>query len=1140
MQPWAGPFCIARAPAKPYTDGALTPLADGPDRPHPAPGRAVQLMSPHPPCSEADRLAALHRYDVLDTEPEQAFDDLTRLAAYVCQAPYALIVFVDASRQWVKSAFGLTLSERPRSQGFCARSILSSDLTLIEDALLDPAFAAHPMVAGPPGLRAFAGAPILSPDGFCLGVLCVADTRPRILDSAQQESLRMLSRQVMSQLELRRNLAVQERLLAEHRLTRIALADSESFYRTLVDSLPQHIIRKDRQGRFTFANHNFCALLNLLPEEVLGRTDHDLFPEALANKFHRDDLRVISTGQSIDTIEANQTPDGQRIHVHVIKTPLHDARGEIVGIQGIFWDVTERRKIDEALAHERDLLRALLDNTPDRIFFKDVQSRITRCSKSLAVRLGLKNPDEIIGKTDFDFYPEPMAREFFNDEQRIILTRQPLLNKTEHRTGAGGAERWVSVSKVPIYNQHGVITGLIGISHDITRLIEAERALEHARDAALQTARIKSEFLANMSHEIRTPMNTILGVTGLLIDTPLNDEQLEYAETIRTASDNLLEIITDILDLSKIEAGKLQLETIDFDLRQVVEETAELLAVRAHSKGLELVCCIDEALPTGLRGDPKRLQQILANLLSNAVKFTERGEVCVRVELDPRGAPPRLRFSVTDTGIGIPPGALELIFQPFTQADGSTTRKYGGTGLGLAICKQITDLFQGEIGVQSAAGQGSTFWFSIPMELAGAPRPEPAPERWRPLEGLRVLIVEDHPTNRQVLLQQAAQLKMEAAGASESIEAHTLLQDAAQRHAPFHIALVDLELPGLSGAGLVETLKDDPLLSTTRLIALSSLGGRLAPAALRALGISACLVKPVRQSRFREALLAAIGQGSCACDAARRAPAPSPAAPAAQTTPLQPALRVLLAEDNPVNQRLAVRQIQKLGHAVDAVFNGLQVLEALARAPYDVLLLDGQMPEMDGYETARSIRLSERLLPPGAAPLHIVALTANALDGDRQKALDAGMDDYLAKPVKTAELDAALRRSPRRPAPPAPAPPHDSPVDLTILESLKELRTPGQPDPVAELAGLFLRDAQPRLERMDSALQAGDTAEISAQAHSLKGSANNLGARALGSICARIEQAAKASATTDLARLIPEAKAELARVETALAAELVA
>ncbi len=845
------------------------------------------------PPNEPARVSALRRYDVLDTLPEAVFDDLTKMAAHICDMPVAVIALMDEKRLWFKSRVGVPLSEVQREASPCCHTILGDDLLVMSDVHRDSRFAKSPLVIREPRIRFYAGMPLRTSDGFNIGTLFVSDGRKRRLASQQCEALRILAHQVMVQLELRRHLVELERSLFEQRRAQDALRNSEMFYQALVESLPQNILRKDTQGRFVFANQKFCASLGKSLDEVLGKNDWDFFPPHLAEKYHRDDLRVMSTRQVVDTIEANQTPQGDRIFVHVIKTPLYDAADNVVGIQGIFWDVTERKKTEEALAYERDLLRALLDNIPDRIYFKDVKSRFLRISSSMARRLGVQDPLDVLGKTDFDFYPQTLAQEFFNDEQRIILTGQPLINKLERIIDRDGRESWASVTKVPLYNKAGTVTGIIGISRDVTKLKEAESALEHARDAALEHARIKSEFLANMSHEIRTPMNAITGMTDLLSDTELDEEQREFVDTIHSSTDTLLGIINDILDYSKLEAGKLSVETLDFDLREVVEDTAEMLAQRAQSKKVELVHSIDDGVPTALRGDPRRVRQVLSNLVTNAVKFTEKGEVVIRVSRqNETERDVGIHISITDSGIGMSSKTLPLIFRSFTQADGSTTRKYGGTGLGLAISKQLVEMMRGQIGVESTLGKGSTFWFDLTFEKQAHAAAEDAdlPD----FHNLRVLVVDDNATSRHTLQHQLERWRFRSAIATDAADALTQLRAAAAENDPYAIVLLDMQMPGMDGLTLASAIKNEPTLARTRTIILAPFGQRLDHELMEESGVSQCVIKPAKRSRLLDALVSSTD--------ATFTTAPHVTAretiPAVRPNPAAKSLRILLAEDN--------------------------------------------------------------------------------------------------------------------------------------------------------------------------------------------------------------------------------------------------
>jgi two-component system, sensor histidine kinase and response regulator len=561
--------------------------------------------------------------------------------------------------------------------------------------------------------------------------------------------------------------------------------------------------------------------------------------------------------------------------------------------------------------------------------------------------------------------------------------------------------RWLQVSerKIEEIGTVAVYTDITGLKEAEAEMAEAVRAAREARTAAEEASRAKSAFLATMSHEIRTPMNGVIGMTGLLLDTELTNEQREYAETVRQSGEGLLAIINDILDFSKIEAGKIDFEEIDFELRVAVENVLELLAERAYGRGLELVYLPNADLPTWMGGDPGRLRQVLTNLVGNAVKFTESGEVVVHgsvVEQTDDDA--LIRFSITDTGIGIAPEVRERLFQSFSQADGSTTRRYGGTGLGLAISKRLVEMMGGAIGVESAPGKGSTFWFTV--RLAKRPAPPTAKQvNLAGLRRLRVLGVDDNATNRALLTGQLGAWGMQVDCVADASRALECLRMAERDRRSYDLAILDHQMPGMDGMTLARTIKSDPTLAKLPLVLLTSLSYRGCAEEARHAGFGAFLVKPIRQSQLYDCIATVMGMAS--------EPAPQRLITRHTLTETQSRFRVLVAEDNVVNQRVAARMLEKVGSRVDVVANGLEAVEAVTRIAYHCVFMDCQMPEMDGYQATRAIRQHEAL---SGTHVPIIAMTANAMESDREQCLAAGMDDFISKPVEPHELATALRK----------------------------------------------------------------------------------------------------------------------------------
>ena len=815
-------------------------------------------------------------------------------------------------------------------------------------------------------------------------------------------------------------------------------------YRFMTDSVPQIVWTATPEGQIDYSNRRF--------HEYTGMSSEEIEKWGWQPAIHPDDVercsevwtRAVHTGDIYEVdCRLKRGVDGA-FRWHLSRAlPWRDPEGNILQWFGTCTDIDEQRRNREAIKRSEQRYRSLVAASAQIVWLTDPDGRVVVDLPEFRAATGQRF-EEMVGMGWMDaIHPDDRERSVQLWQQALSLTR---IYENEYRLRMhDGAYRNFAARGVPVVEADGRVREWIGTMADITErraaeevLLRAQEDLEarvrertaqltdtnrilhqqvierkqieaelaEARDDALRSAKLKSEFLANMSHEIRTPMNGVIGMTSLLLDTQLDEEQREYIETIRASGDALLSIINDILDFSKIEAGKLDFEQLDFDLQSTVEGAVELLAEKAQAKGLDLACHVLEDVPRQLRGDSGRLRQVLVNLVGNAVKFTPSGRVLVHVaKLQETATDTQICFQVSDTGIGLSDEAARGLFQAFVQADGSMTRKFGGTGLGLAISKQLVELMGGQIGVESAPDQGSTFWFTVglPKQAILFEDDELPAEPETNFSSAHTVIIGSSGTG-EVLREQLVAWGMKTAAFTTAEEALAGMREAATGGKPFNFALMDTRLPDMDGLKLARAIKSDPRISAVGIVMLLATGQRTNSSYCENGEVSACLAKPVKRSQLRDYFRTALS-----------APSPGPsvkhAIKASQPPLPRPVKRgrthVLVVEDNQVNQKVIIRQLQKIGYKADAVGNGIEALEATAKVAFDAILMDCQMPEMDGFTATRHIRLREK-----GSGVHspIIALTANALEGDREKCLDAGMDDYLSKPVKIESLQATLEK----------------------------------------------------------------------------------------------------------------------------------
>ncbi|MGI9516952.1 MAG: response regulator [Pirellulaceae bacterium] len=938
--------------------------------------------------NDFQRVAALHALQILDTPPEERFDRITRLAADIFQVPVALVSLVDANRQWFKSCHGLDVSETGRDISFCGHTIVQADTFIVENALEDPRFADNPLVTGDPYIRFYAGQP-LSVDGLLVGTLCLIDRVPRSFDDQQRRILRDLASIAATELDLV-NLADVHQQLLDAQLQEKRLEQERD--RIFVNSLDFQCVAT-LDGRFERINPVFSRKLGYTDEEILATPFMEFIHEEDREESERA-LEQLARGDDVVQFENRFRCKDGTYRWLAWNCPAPDDDGLLYAVAR---DVTRKKKIERALRESEARFKTLVEHSPEAIVLLELENqRFVDANRNAEKLFGLDR-EALLSAGPVDLSP-PVQEDGTPSEE---IAKQRIAEALEGNAAvfewlhlrSDGALVPCEVRLVPLPGKPPMIRASIT---DISWRKKVEADLRRAKDAAEAASRAKSDFLANMSHEIRTPMNAVIGMTEMVLDMELSDVQRDYLKTVLESAESLMTIINEILDFSKIEAGKLQLESLPFSLRETLGDTMKSLALRAHSTGLELAWHVNADIPDLLTGDAARLRQVIVNLVGNSIKFTEQGEIVVDVEqVACQENEVELKFCVADTGVGIPQDRLHAIFGAFDQVDSSTTRRFGGTGLGLAICSRLVSMMQGRIWVDSEPGEGAKFFFTCKFDVRDDVLVE-AHHDMAKLQDVKVLVVDDNATNRRFMEELLRKWNMHVTLATGARQALDLLEASVAFGEKISLIITDLHMPDMDGFDLSRAVRESPELRDSDILLLTS-GARQMDADLcRKLGIARHMLKPVKQSELLSAIFFATGKRGGLRE--RRVVAQE------EFSAIGPQ-RILLVEDGMANQKLASALLRRWGHTVTVADNGLQALEKYEQEPFDLVLMDVQMPEMDGLEATREIRRREQ---KSGRHTPIIAMTAHALRGDRDNCLTAGMDGFLSKPVRKKQLYGAM------------------------------------------------------------------------------------------------------------------------------------
>ena len=876
----------------------------------------------------------------------------------------------------------------------------------------------------------------------------------------------------------------------------------------IVENIPTSVqLKSVTDGyRVVMWNKSAEALYGVPRDEALGRSVHDLWPAEDADRMHAADVELVCSGGLQDFPDrVARTRHAGEIRTHMRKVPLRDSAGDVTHLLIIADDITEQKRAQEEQLRQQALLTSLINSIPDPISYKDVSGVYLGCNEAFAAMVA-KPVAEVVGRSVDDVLPPEAARKIRASDAQVIATLKPCTYEFI-TNGAEGRPTQYETCRSPVRDHAGKLMGILGISHDITLRKNIEDDIRRAKEAAEDATRMKSDFLANMSHEIRTPMNAIIGLSHLALKTELTPRQRDYIAKVQSSGQHLLGVINDILDFSKVEAGKLDLENEPFELETLLDTTGGLISEKAHEKGLELVFEVAPDVPQTLVGDSLRLGQILLNYANNAVKFTQKGEIVISVRASERtDKQVTVHFRVRDTGIGLTQEQMGRLFQSFSQADTSTTRKFGGTGLGLAISRQLAALMGGDVGVESDYGKGSTFWFSVRLGTGAAVQRElrPAPD----LRGRRALVVDDNSNARTVIVDMLESMTFDVQDVSSGALAIDAIKMAAGEGRPYDIVYLDWRMPDMDGLDTARRIKSLGLPMPPTLLMVTAFGREDLLREASAIGVENVLVKPVSASLLFDTTMSVLGNVNPGGQRSSAAPAEGI---------LQRLLglrgkRILLVEDNEINQQVARELLEDSGLVVDVACDGQVALASVQRSDYDLVFMDMQMPVMDGLAATRAIRKIPRL-----AQLPVVAMTANAMEQDRRRCIDAGMNDAVIKPIDPQQLWEALLRwipvgNPMGAAVDGPAPAPKAPVPGELPAGIAGLdialglrRMAGKKSLYRAMLARYATGQADVCDRIHDALAMGDIPAAERLAHTTKGVSGSIGATGVEALAGALE-----------------------------------